>query len=1564
MAKNFIRTILRVIFPLSIMMLAAPAIAQVVETDVKFFDVNRWEILVQPTLNPTHANHGAFEGGQTGTQADAHSELRIPEDVQRGGGGFNIPTGAPPSPLTILGKTATPWTQKLFRFEEYGTEPLDKPVDESAESAYNLDPANQKTLPAPNSNRSGPNWASLDTFLQGPIYPYPTEASNTGPKNPWFDYINPFLGYSLTHSPAEGRPPGDLWSHQRWDEMYPAKYFETATAGARTNRGARDTRQMHGYAVGEFGPGGLYHNTVGNGDPAFKGTTAGIAVKYHPNLPVQQQNSLWTFDGTFPPKLLNVRYGEGVLMRHYNTLPLDPAANNGFGLHTISTHEHNGHNPSESDGYTNAFYFPGQYYDYRWPIQLAGYDEMNTEATDSMAAFPCEVGETLVVNKKFGGTSTEVCGASGRINIRGDYRETMSTHWFHDHMLDFTAQNVYKGNAAMMNYYSAIDRGNEAINDGVNLRLPSGTAKSWGNRDYDVNLLVAAKAWDNEGQLFFNVFNTDGFLGDRMLVNWLFKPTMDVRARKYRFRILNASVSRYLKVAIVDDLDQPVPFHMIANDGNIMEHAVYFPDGILPTQSIAERYDIIIDFSKHLGRKIFMVNVMEHKNGRGPENDAVPLADVLDGTYQARIVDNEWVDGDPVIGKFMRFDVDTTMACFPGSGTLCEDNSMNPAEYEVGGKQMIPLRPFTQAELDNATHRTFDFGRSSGTDELPWTIKTDGGAGYNMDPRRLSAAPDIGDVEIWHMSTGGGWSHPIHVHFEEGQILSRDGMRPPLWETLSRKDVYRIGPETQSSRDLTMAIRFREFGGTYMEHCHNTQHEDTAMLLRWDIETGNPTLLPTPMPTWSGVTYADSFALATYKTGDLAAKADGVVIPNQDPNAGDVNGDGVIDRIFDDEELRAMGAPALTPADLPDMTHILTDYIKDENMAVALGKAFFWDQTVGSDGQACASCHFNAGADSRSKNQLSAGFDGIMNKPENYQLVEADFPFSKVNDDVAGSQGAIEMELNTDLSGYSDRDILIAQVLGEDLCTIDASLHFRQVTGRNSPSVINAVFNHRNFWDGRANNMFNGRDPFGPRTNQGPGEGIWTYDDVNGAVKSPVLIKNASLASQATGPVNDTTETACGGRTFLLLGRKMIDRKALSTQIVASTDSVLGPYKPGRGKGLTLTYEQMIRAAFQDKYWEASVAVETIAGEGFTQMEANFSLFWGLAIQMYEATLISDQTRYDMFANAPLNPGTAAEEDAVALANAVLTEQEKLGMELFFRGDRGNCSACHTGSVFTAATVAARALAPDGGFEPQPGIIEPPEQIERMRMADGNPSIYDGGFYNIGVTLTEWDKCVGNDDAVPGPYPLSWSRQAVTGNIIDPEAGEPAAPGNAVDAEDFAVQGGPVEIGERDGADGACKTPSLRNVELTAPYFHNGSHSTLEQTITSYMLKFKHLFADENEENVSPEILAVNIGGLSTDGTAFRGGEPQALVAFMKTLTDERVRLHKAPFDHPSLAVPNGSTGDDLNADNIADDILLNIPAVGAGGYAEPLADFLETPPPPTTTRTRSTTTTTTTRTR
>ncbi len=743
-------------------------------------------------------------------------------------GVFDIPTGAAPSP--VFG--ALPWSQELNLFEEFGTTPVPT-----------TDCVGCTALPPVQSCTSGPTGASLDTFLKQTIYPLPGRNANVGGQNPWHSKINDCVyapqSKTLYTSVAEGRPSGEWFAHQRWGEFKPSVYFQSAQAGGRANGGLRDTRQRHGYAVGEFKIGGLYYHG---------GTTKNTMPRLHPNMPVQDPNSVWTFDGTLPPKLLMARYGESVLFRHFNALPIDQGANNGFGRHTITTHYHNGHHPAESDGYTSAYFFPGEYYDYRWPMVLAGYDTINTGATDPHAGSPN--------------------GAGGTTLIRGDWRETMSTHWFHDHMLDYTAQNVYKGSAAMANLYSAVDRGREGwrcnymnpVN--VNLCLPSGTALDWGNRDYDVNLMVADKAWDASGQLFFNIFNTDGFLGDRMTVNWQYKPFMNVRARRYRFRILNASVSRFFKLTIATAAGQRVPFYMVGNDGNIMEHAVPFPNAQsqdLPEQGIAERYDIVVDFKQvPVGTKLYMYNLMEHKNGRKPTG-AIPISDVVAGRYT----------GDPAVGAIMEFRVVALAA-----GT--SDQSMNPADYVEGKKQMIPLPRATAAEMAAARHHTFEFGRSGGTsDENPWTIKTDGSPGFNMDSHRVSAAPTKDTLEIWHLRSGDGalgaddgWSHPVHIHFEEGIILARDGLPPPAWEKWARKDVYRIGPGPDNSGTVDIALRFREFMGTFMEHCHNTQHEDHAMLLRWDIRNPGQTIaIPSPKATWAGVEYEDSYDLQTAVNG-------------------------------------------------------------------------------------------------------------------------------------------------------------------------------------------------------------------------------------------------------------------------------------------------------------------------------------------------------------------------------------------------------------------------------------------------------------------------------------------------------------------------------------------------------------------------------------------------------------------------------------------------------------------------------------------------------------------------
>jgi hypothetical protein len=100
--------------------------------------------------------------------------------------------------------------------------------------------------------------------------------------------------------------------------------------------------------------------------------TAGLPLKFHPGLPTQDANSVWTFNGTIPPKLVIGRYGEPILFRHHNGLPFDVTQNNGFGRNTISTHEHNGHHGAENDGFAGAYFFPGQFYDYHWPIVLGG----------------------------------------------------------------------------------------------------------------------------------------------------------------------------------------------------------------------------------------------------------------------------------------------------------------------------------------------------------------------------------------------------------------------------------------------------------------------------------------------------------------------------------------------------------------------------------------------------------------------------------------------------------------------------------------------------------------------------------------------------------------------------------------------------------------------------------------------------------------------------------------------------------------------------------------------------------------------------------------------------------------------------------------------------------------------------------------------------------------------------------------------------------------------------------------------------------------------------------------
>ena len=441
---------------------------------------------------------------------------------------------------------------------------------------------------------------------------------------------------------------------------------------------------------------------------------------------------------------------------------------------------------------------------------LAGFRTVNTAATDPNAGGPADNG--------------------GIIKVPGDWHETMSSHWFHDHMFSFTSQNVYKGLAAKVNIYSAKDRGNEAINDGINLQLPSGTAKAWGNLDYDVNIMVEDKAWNSTGQIAFDIFNTDGFLGDVILVNGAYKPFFEVERRKYRFRVLNAATARFFKLSLSD----ASPMIQIANDGNLLPNPVTLTK--LDELGIAERYDIVIDFSRYrVGDKVWMVNLAQHQTGLRVEVD-LSLSQALAGGSQ-----------DPGVGKFLEFRIVRDPAT--------PDQSQVPAV-------LIPNPDLSNVPVTRTRRFVFADGAKQTTNDPvtsargPWGIGTNGGDKLDADFGRVSAAPKFGTREIWQLiNDGGEWDHPIHIHFEEGQILARNGSanNVPAWEK-GRKDVYRLRPDGS----VTLTMQFRDWGGMFMEHCHNTTHEDNAMLLRWEIDDGGAPFLrplPTPIPKPQGVTF-------------------------------------------------------------------------------------------------------------------------------------------------------------------------------------------------------------------------------------------------------------------------------------------------------------------------------------------------------------------------------------------------------------------------------------------------------------------------------------------------------------------------------------------------------------------------------------------------------------------------------------------------------------------------------------------------------------------------------------
>jgi FtsP/CotA-like multicopper oxidase with cupredoxin domain len=483
----------------------------------------------------------------------------------------------------------------------------------------------------------------------------------------------------------------------------------------------------------------------------------------HPDLPMQ---TIWGFDdgtGTRSPgPTYQAFYGRPQLTRNINSLPSITEKNNtGFGMASVSTHLHNAHNPSESDGNPCDFYTNGHFCDQYYPNVLAGFNSDHEP--------------------------------------NGDINESLGTLWYHDHRVDFTSQNTYKGLLGFYCLFNQFDTGS----DDTGFRLPDFPA-------HDIPLAFADKVYDPEsGQLVFDLFNLDGILGDKFLVNGVIQPFLNVEPRRYRFRLLDTGPSRFYEYFLTDlnNLGAQNPYWLIGTDGNLLPHPVQVQSVRLGP---AERVDVIIDFRQFAGKTIYLENRLNQLSGQGPAAVDSQVAAQNSASTECSLVLNS---NQPAI---LPAGAGNLLLQFRVSGTAVQDESVDPATNPT-----FYQLPDTTAEARIV--RTFRFDRLNGQ----WSVN-----GQFMDCNTFRFAVRQNSSEQWLLTNlTGDWTHPIHIHLEEHQILSRNRAKPTVPADLGRKDVTQVHPNER----VQLFFRFRDWLGKYPIHCHNVVHEDHAMMALWHV---------------------------------------------------------------------------------------------------------------------------------------------------------------------------------------------------------------------------------------------------------------------------------------------------------------------------------------------------------------------------------------------------------------------------------------------------------------------------------------------------------------------------------------------------------------------------------------------------------------------------------------------------------------------------------------------------------------------------------------------------------
>jgi len=465
----------------------------------------------------------------------------------------------------------------------------------------------------------------------------------------------------------------------------------------------------------------------------------------------------------------------------------------------IVVHMHGSHVDPHSDGYPTAWWLPAA-------NNIAAYAARGSNY-NQIAGEPLEEGAAVY-------------------QYRNDQRAT--TLWFHDHSLGMTRTNVYAGPAG----FYLLRGGPDDLSSGVPGGLPGGK--------YEIPLAIQDRSFNDDGSLFYPnsreffdgyagpyvpnpvsdispIWNPE-FFGNTNVVNGKTWPYLNVEPRKYRFRILNGSDSRFYILKFGNGNTKKLTFTQIGSEGGFLPAPVVLSQLLIGP---AERADVIVDFSKFkAGDSIYLLNIGPDEPFGGPfPANVLADANTTGQVMQFRVIpltaaDTSAIPALPTITpvgaptntrQVSLNELDSAQVCVDRNNVYTTPVSFNPLICARGSAPLGPL----EAELG--------------------TVNPDGTGNPLEFMAAITENPAIGATEEWEIHNFTADAHPIHVHQVMFQVVSRQVMGgavrgPESWESGYKDTVISYPGE------ITRIKAVYDIPGLFVWHCHILSHEDNEMM--------------------------------------------------------------------------------------------------------------------------------------------------------------------------------------------------------------------------------------------------------------------------------------------------------------------------------------------------------------------------------------------------------------------------------------------------------------------------------------------------------------------------------------------------------------------------------------------------------------------------------------------------------------------------------------------------------------------------------------------------------------